>query len=938
MEPLDSGQEPPPEQGSDLSPSSKGRQRKKNSKYLDYETDYSLDAEGLQQKHPSKSPRGEKASPKKTPSRGRKPASGSQRAASEKNDESDRTAPEPDGEPPEEPPKRTPRARKTSTRRTPAPKAPAAGGGAQQQNGTPPKGKCGRKQRNQGATAASEPPRGEERGQPPAEEEAAGGRPRRGAAKAALKYLHSLATEMFDSQPGAKSEVTGPAPKTPNRTKVTKGQKRKRPDFDSDAPDDEDFVPGRGEEEEEEEELDETEDEESAESSDVDSDVRRGGSRPARHSRSFNNFKGRIGFTINTMKVVWECMEATKKFRQERLSSWVFADWVPSTSAWARVPQREVDTYLPEEPRSAAFRVSREGLRKEETPLRRLDRFGSVPVHPERWDGLLFAGGPVWAMEWCPTPDGVAASQFIALSCHRGMDERHHVNRTYTGPGLVQLWDVGRLEYNARPQSQPSLAYALAQDKGFIWQLKWCPAGGWEPPTSARKAPLLPRLGLLAVATSSSVVTIYSLPHPAALNSSNSNSENSSQQLHIYKAKGLVTLKLGAFKAPRLERSGQVLCMDWLPEKPHDIIVIGFYDGTVGLWNLSTKSSLLRIREPDASLSLLPYRCLLAHEHAVRALAFCPASRHLLVTAGEDRYVKTWDLRRPYDPITVQKRYLTNEIYWPLNGPGIILAQDCAYAPKSQGVHYLDHLFNSFFVIPRSTTVWSLSYTDWMNSVVACDSFGEVIFAVLPQLNSFPPYAKRTLERRLPIYLSSVLPDDKPGDHETAGGAEHGAGKAQEGSVREDSDAPSDKGNKQVNGDDGDGDGAERTDPSQPSETYKEALRRCRLLQEDFDLQSFVGMEKRALWKRMKNTEIGVKLDTDKMTIAALHKVRFNPNMNCHVWVASGGQTGLVKLNCLRGMISSESKKIVGDGRTRVNAQQSTNEQEDAGQSVTDEL
>lgn len=55
--------------------------------------------------------------------------------------------------------------------------------------------------------------------------------------------------------------------------------------------------------------------------------------------------------------------------------------------------------------------------------------------------------------------------------------------------------------------------------------------------------------------------------------------------------------------------------------------------------------------------------------------------RFLLVTAGEDRYVKTWDLRRLYEPITVQKRYLTNEIYWPLNAPGILLAQENAYAP-----------------------------------------------------------------------------------------------------------------------------------------------------------------------------------------------------------------------------------------------------------------
>lgn len=94
-----------------------------------------------------------------------------------------------------------------------------------------------------------------------------------------------------------------------------------------------------------------------------------------------------------------------------------------------------------------------------------------------------------------------------------------------------------------RPDSQPVLAIGLALDQGFIWQLKWCPAGAWQPPDcsaevsdfpiyfpcmfgtifkvrelfSALKPPHMPRLGLLAVATSSSVVKIYSVPHPDAL-------------------------------------------------------------------------------------------------------------------------------------------------------------------------------------------------------------------------------------------------------------------------------------------------------------------------------------------------------------------------------------------------------------------------------------
>lgn len=49
--------------------------------------------------------------------------------------------------------------------------------------------------------------------------------------------------------------------------------------------------------------------------------------------------------------------------------------------------------------------------------------------------------------------------------------------------------------------------------------------------------------------------------------------------LCFLQVKGVVTLKLGAFKAPHHEMSGLVLSMDWLPDKPHNIMAIGFYDG-----------------------------------------------------------------------------------------------------------------------------------------------------------------------------------------------------------------------------------------------------------------------------------------------------------------------------------------------------------------------
>lgn len=62
-----------------------------------------------------------------------------------------------------------------------------------------------------------------------------------------------------------------------------------------------------------------------------------------------------------------------------------------------------------------------------------------------------------------------------------------------------------------------------------------------------------------------------------------SNLLSTSCSLHCHyccvQARGVVTLKLGSIKAPHHEMSGLVLSMDWLPEKPHNIMAIGFYDG-----------------------------------------------------------------------------------------------------------------------------------------------------------------------------------------------------------------------------------------------------------------------------------------------------------------------------------------------------------------------
>lgn len=79
------------------------------------------------------------------------------------------------------------------------------------------------------------------------------------------------------------------------------------------------------------------------------------------------------------------------------------------------------------------------------TPLL-VGRFNSLQPHAERLDVSFFVGGPVWAMEWCPSPEGSAAAQYVAVYCHGSMEETHSVAGLHGGPALLQLWGLGALQ------------------------------------------------------------------------------------------------------------------------------------------------------------------------------------------------------------------------------------------------------------------------------------------------------------------------------------------------------------------------------------------------------------------------------------------------------------------------------------------------------------
>ncbi|KAJ8270663.1 hypothetical protein GJAV_G00117770 [Gymnothorax javanicus] len=762
----------------------------------------------------------------------------------------------------------------------------------EEQGMTPPpqKKKCGRKPKGWVLTFSespltSTPTTQNQRDDAPEEQEITpSGRPRRRAAKAAIEYLHKLAEDM-DSLPRhveGKDKDPRPnrcsdQPKERTQSKGKKGQKRKTLlRDDSDSFEDEDFLPVS---------------ESASEEDDIDDDDISVSSierlvTNARHETSSTSrslFKPRFpgqaanGLMNSIMGPVWCCASVTKQFREEHCASWVFPEWIPSAKDWLFLSESIAEKYLPTEKLSPAFRISREGLNEEGKPCR-LKRFESLPSHADRWDMCFFVGGPVWSMEWCPSPDGGPSSQFAAIYCNKSMDDRHKMAGTHSEPALLQIWDLGELECGSCPSTPPQLAYGIALDDGCIWDMKWCPSSAWELPSTCRKAPHMARLGLLAAALSSGKIVVYSLPHRDALMALGKSRDEGGvcQAPLICQVQRVAVLKVGSIQAGEAAHTGQCFCLDWMPVKPHNTLAAGFFDGSVALWNLNTKSALQRVRAPNGSVTLYPYHSFIAHDHIIQSLAWCRASSDFLATAGGDRKLKFWDLKKTYEPVSIHKRYLTTEICWPLIWSGILVGQQCCYATYGQhGMHYVDagYLgYKPYFVAPRKATIWSTSFSDWLNSCVMSDDLGEVILMLLPDLSINPFNHKRPADRRFPVFRSEIVqfPDSE----------------------------------------------SEECNGPEP-ETYSEAIKKYYLHFHDTNMKTFKDAQRRAPIKLMQATEVKGVMSLDKLPLASLFKVRLNPNLCCQSWMLSAGQAGLVRAHCLRTMNSPFISKMVRESEAQ---------------------
>jgi len=348
----------------------------------------------------------------------------------------------------------------------------------------------------------------------------------------------------------------------------------------------------------------------------------------------------------------------------------------------------------------------------------------------------MYTGGSIWALEWCPHhaithPPHSSASpspsktktlktRYIAIGCHPITAPRNPVGAIIKGPGIIQLWQVVvKSIHNDVDEEEdvplPSFAYGINHNGGLVWDLSWCPVYSNNNNNSSNSSNNNKetglRLGLLAAALGDGGVRIWSVPIPEAVPTSIIPDQHRIVNLPV----------VASIHADHLDGSTPNL-VDWLPHSPHDLLLVGCWDGSVAICRLEpgvagSSGDKYGDGDDDMEIDGTPSNSgsgssrrtkraiygseprgmkLLAKFSAecipLRALKWAPPSacqgndiagvgRHCFLTAGHEGIVKIWDARNQYEPQYQQymSTFTLMEAAWSNNPLGIVLGEESGF-------------------------------------------------------------------------------------------------------------------------------------------------------------------------------------------------------------------------------------------------------------------
>ncbi|KAI6652256.1 hypothetical protein LOD99_7272 [Oopsacas minuta] len=375
-------------------------------------------------------------------------------------------------------------------------------------------------------------------------------------------------------------------------------------------------------------------------------------------------------------------------------------------------------------------------------------KFLSSLLYPYANQLLINTGGPVNSLAWVPAV--LHKSQFtdniyLSITTQPNFDTNDQlfvakddvIETESQDIDVVQIWGIcvsKHLETNA------SLDLGIILKQGKVMAMQWCPSGCLDDvitiePTS------LPRLGLLLVALNTGKLGIIAIPQPNSLQKKDTDN-NPWFDNQFYEVEHFdIILQLAAdVSKPR----NKCLCCDWSLHPGHNLIVAGFQNGCVGVWNLNARIFCDK-HGPIPIYS--PIMHIMAHQTAVISVAWSPQDVFLFATASHDvTSALIWDTRQPNTHVADLNTFqvcITWAMCWPIS----YLRPICGLEvfPKQIESSWYGNLFSHTYrsVLTKNSTNLALNYQQcpticsisWsmLDCALLLGSFsGELIF-----LNSF---------------------------------------------------------------------------------------------------------------------------------------------------------------------------------------------------------
>ena len=222
-------------------------------------------------------------------------------------------------------------------------------------------------------------------------------------------------------------------------------------------------------------------------------------------------------------------------------------------------------------------------------------------------DAVVFTGGPNWSLAWCPevqklkenTGDGAGvANAYCAVGPHSASSHINVVNDCHDGPGIIEILQI-RCGAERGKIADAKLCCTIRHQGAVTWDLAWCPQH------------FSADVGILAAALGNGEVCIYCFPFPSP-EETGGGGESSVMDLRP-------TIEMKNLQ----ERKSIPSSLAWYPKKPHDLLLVGCWDGKVAVFK--------HHREEMCLLS-----CFSADIHPIRSVSWVNDSDSAAMKTDED--------------------------------------------------------------------------------------------------------------------------------------------------------------------------------------------------------------------------------------------------------------------------------------------------------------